>query len=280
MNLSNRLTFSIVFSVLLVAAFAFVVAPAMAQEMVTYYGTRTDNTAEKDGKWEVTFTFSEGGSFAKTDFTSKTDADPPVTVYNISLGGTALTKAQFDAAKFEGGNKLTVVIPKSATVPGISFTVTGFTPGTLDMTVAADDPQTLTAANTGPNALLGREYRVYTRTGDITSPLFATPPGFTAATLADFPADLEEFFSVGGGTIDLQVTGTAKNSKRVIINEIMWAVDDRLIGQAWSRMISSGLKSTIQVLFLLKLAKIHSFLQIIHQDLILHLTLKMESLTD
>ena len=230
MNLSNRLTFSIVFSVLLVAAFAFVVAPAMAQEMVTYYGTRTDNTAEKDGKWEVTFTFSEGGSFAKTDFTSKTDADPPVTVYNISLGGTALTKAQFDAAKFEGGNKLTVVIPKSATVPGISFTVTGFTPVTMSATVAEDDAVTLGSAITGTTALQGKEYRVYVRAAEGTE--FQAGVEATALTGdQSFPADLENFFNVGGGTIDLKITGTAKNSKRVIINEIMWAVDDRLIGQ-------------------------------------------------
>ena len=228
MNLSNRLTFSLVFSVLLVALFAFIATPAMAQEEVTYYGTRTDNTAEKDGKWEVTFKFSEGGSFAKTNFTSQTDADPPVTVYNISLGGTALTKAQFDAAKFEGGNKLTVVIPKSATVPGISFTVTGFTPVTMTATVPEDEAVILQAAITGVNALQGREYRVYARAVD--GPEF--PGTDMATTLSEgFPADLEEFFSVGGGTIDLQVTGTAKNSKRVIINEIMWAVDDRLIGQ-------------------------------------------------
>ena len=46
MNLSNRLTFSLVFSVLLVALFAFIATPAMAQETVTYYGTRTDATAD------------------------------------------------------------------------------------------------------------------------------------------------------------------------------------------------------------------------------------------
>ena len=48
MNLSNRLTFSLVFSVLLVAVFAFVVAPAMAVETVTYCGTRTDADAAAD----------------------------------------------------------------------------------------------------------------------------------------------------------------------------------------------------------------------------------------
>ena len=41
--------------------------------------------------------------------------------------------------------------------------------------------------------------------------------------------NLEEFFNVGGGTIDLVVDGAAKWD--VVINEIMWAVDDSKIGQ-------------------------------------------------
>ena len=91
---------------------------------------------------------------------------------------------------------------------------------------------------------------------------------------------MENFFSVGGGTIDLQVTGTAKNSKRVVINEIMWAVDDRLIGQPgqydqqWIEIYNpTSIPVEINT-------PTHSFLQIIHQDLILHLKLQMEPLTD
>ena len=80
----------------------------------------------------------------------------------------------------------------------------------------------------------GKEYRVYVRsTDDAAAPQFQTD--FTAMLLPEaqgFPDDLENFFSVGGGTIDLKITGTAKNSKHIVINEIMWAVDDRRIGQA------------------------------------------------
>ena len=43
--------------------------------------------------------------------------------------------------------------------------------------------------------------------------------------------DLENFFNVKGGTIDLNLTGTAKNSKHIIINEVMWAVDNSQVGE-------------------------------------------------
>ena len=49
--------------------------------------------------------------------------------------------------------------------------------------------------------------------------------------LANMPDDLEEFFFVGGGTIDLKIEGTAKDSRRLVINEVMWAVDNRLVGE-------------------------------------------------
>ena len=149
MNLSNRLTFSLVFSVLLVALFAFIATPAMAQETVTYYGTRTDAKADAAGKWEVTFKFSEGGSFSKANFTTVTGTgDTAVTAYNINLGNTALTKAQFDAATYSG-NKLTVAIPKGndPLAPSITFTVTGFAQGELTATVAADAELTLMESN-------------------------------------------------------------------------------------------------------------------------------------
>ena len=49
----------------------------MAQETVTYTAKGTVGK-DKDtaGKWEVTFKFSEGGSFKKADFTTVTTADP------------------------------------------------------------------------------------------------------------------------------------------------------------------------------------------------------------
>ena len=127
MNLSNRLTFSIVFSVLLVAAFTLVVVPAMAQEMVTYTAKGTVGK-DKDtaGKWEVTFKFSEGGSFKKADFTTVILLlIPPVTTYNIQLGsGTNFTKVLFDAVKYDK-NVLTVPIPKAAT-PTDTYAMLGY----------------------------------------------------------------------------------------------------------------------------------------------------------
>ncbi len=222
MNLSNRLTFSLVFSVLLVAAFTLVVAPAMAQETVTYFGTRTDATADAAGKWEVTFKFSEGGSFSKGNFTSVTgEGDAAVTSYNISLSNVALTKAQFDAATY-AGNLLTVPIAVGEGAPGLTFTVTGFDEGRLDATTAEADAATLAVAD----AHLGpKEYRVYavTETGPV------MPTSVTPEILADIP-NLEDFFFVGGGTIDLKLTGTGKDSRRIVINEVMWAVDNAEVG--------------------------------------------------
>ena len=234
MNLSNRLTFSLVFSVLLVALFAFIATPAMAaQETITYFGTLTPAGEEAAGKWEVTFKFSEGGSFSKVNFTSTTttDDETPVTTinYNISLGGVALTKEQFDAATYSG-NKLTVAIPAGASGPTLGFTVTGFeaveTPAATILEVNAVHLMVLTD-HLGP-----REYRVYARVaGDqqIGAPQLRT--GVEPEMLENFPDDLDNFFEVEGGTIDLNITGTAKNSKRIIINEVMWAVDNSRSGQ-------------------------------------------------
>ena len=72
MNLSNRLTFSLVFSVLLVALFAFIATPAMAQVTATVVGAAPD-----DGGVVVTITFSENLSpkLKKADLTANgTDA--------------------------------------------------------------------------------------------------------------------------------------------------------------------------------------------------------------
>ena len=44
--------------------------------------------------------------------------------------------------------------------------------------------------------------------------------------------DLEKAFNVGGATIDLNVTGTDADSRRLIINEVMWAVDNAFVGAA------------------------------------------------
>ena len=254
MYLSNRLTFSI-FSLLLVAALVLVTTPAMAQETVSYYATKTDETAEADGKWEVFFKFDMGGSFPnKNVFTSFTTADPPVKEYNISLGGTPLTEAQFNAATY-GSNKLTVPIAKNAgapTNPTIAFTVQGYDAITATaVNIAEADAVNLVVAT---DHLAGKAYRVYARTAgstnkpspDVGAPHLPTgvdavlfPQTVSGTVNADLPADFEEFFMVGGGTIDLKLTNAAangataitKNSRHIIINEIMWGVDNSQVGQ-------------------------------------------------
>ena len=245
MYLSNRLAFSI-FSVLLVAVLACVVAPAMAQQTVSVYGTRTDATANADGKWEVMFKFSEGGNFNNRAYftTVDTGQDPPATTYNISLADTPLTKAQFDAATL-ANNKLTVTIPKGSGGPAIAFTVDGYDGVSFTATVAEGSAQTM---NPLTDYLASRAYIVYARTvgssiaGAIANaaPVLGTATAVVAPNDNDrldiikndtFPDDLEEFFNVGGGTIDLMLTDTGANSRHIIINEIMWATDGRLVGQ-------------------------------------------------
>ena len=222
MLLSKKSTFYLVFSVLLVAALAFVVPQAMAVVTVEYTATLTDATDDpaKDGKWEVTFTFTDGGSFVKSNFITGSGDNETV---NVSLGGTSVAKDKF---KYEG-NKLTVGIPHAgANSPDLSFTVTGYN----TVSASASVP-TATTIDPISDSLHGKAYRVYARvaSGNDAPHL---PTGVSAVQLTGFPADLEEFFFVGGGTIDLRVTGTAKNSGHIVINEVMWALDNRLVGQA------------------------------------------------
>ncbi len=80
MNLSNRLTFSLIFSVVLVALFAFTVAPAMAQVEVTAEATETVTNVDTAGsvvrgKRVVTITYSQ-------------DAWPAPTKADITTDGT------------------------------------------------------------------------------------------------------------------------------------------------------------------------------------------------
>ena len=44
-------------------------------------------------------------------------------------------------------------------------------------------------------------------------------------------------------------TDTAKdvNAHTVVINEVMWAIDDRLVGISWLIQVSSGLKFTTRL---------------------------------
>ncbi len=230
MYLSHKLTFSLVFSVLLIAALTFVVVPAMAQETVTFTAKLTDATAEAAGKWEVTFKFSQGGSFNKINFTTlDTTKTPAVTIYNIVLNGVDLTADQFNAVTYSD-HKLTVPIPEgTSTGPPLQFEVVGYRRiDAITATIEADAAVTLSVK---ANHLAGKEYRIYTRGSKDDSVRAVFPENTKVVFISNFPDDLEEFFNVGGGTIDLLLTDTSKDSKHIIINEIMWAVDNRLVGQ-------------------------------------------------
>ena len=78
-----------------------------------------------------------------------------------------------------------------------------------------------------PAYLGGKAYVVYVKNvGSL--PEFQTP-GPPLQTWAEMP-NLEEFFNVGGGTIDLNVTDTTADSRRVVIYEVMWGVDNANVG--------------------------------------------------
>ena len=104
--------------------------------------------------------------------------------------------------------------------------MTGFgAVGPITESTAADADPIPTLAPIG-DSLLGKAYRVYRRTGTMPE----MPSDVTSVELEGMP-NLEDFFNVKGGTIDLLVTGTPKDSRRIIINEVMWAVDNSQVGQ-------------------------------------------------
>ena len=203
MNLSNRLTFSLVFSVLLVALFAFIATPAMAQVTATVVGAAPD-----DGGVVVTITFSENLSpkLKKADLTANgTDA----------LAGTIA---------FAETNAKTYTLTSATS--SIVFQMPGYQlAGTASISVDADTAAT--ALDNDPAYLGGKAYVVYVKNvGSL--PEFQTP-GPPLQTWAEMP-NLEEFFNVGGGTIDLNVTDTTADSRRVVIYEVMWGVDNANVG--------------------------------------------------
>ena len=248
MLLSKKLTFYFVFSVLLVAALAFSVAPAMASGVIVSYEAVTDPaagaTADAGANWVVTFTFRDGtGSFVKDDFITAGDPN----VVNVSLGGTAVAG---DAFSYGDDNKLTVSIPASDTAaqPQLVFTVTGYAEQTIasPTTDANGDEPGHIDMDPAPGSLRGKGYLVVVKDGAAAnlpqlpaSVTVGTPvaldgnavgtTGDEVAVWADMP-NLEEFFNVGGGTIDLNVTDTTADSRRLVINEVMWAVDNANIG--------------------------------------------------
>lgn len=264
MYLSNRLTFSLVFPILLFAAFTFVVVPAMGSGLVVQYEAElTAAQDDEDGKWEVTFDFQQAdGSFTKNDFITGSGEDEMV---NVALGASDFSDDDDRVAKdeFSYANKvLTVTIPMTDETadqsPAIAFQVTGY----ALQTQSADTSTAITMAP-AEDSLRGKGYLVFTRSTTALPELPAsvdttTTTGSDVEILAwtgtaqtgldrglDADLNLEEFFHVGGGAIHLKIIDmvapsggnaaatamTTKNSRHLVINEVMWAVDDRLVGQ-------------------------------------------------
>ena len=268
MYLSNRLTFSLVFPILLFAAFTFVVVPAMGSGLVVQYEAElTPAQDDEDGKWEVTFDFQQAaGSFTKNDFITGSGDDEMI---NVALGASDFSDDddRVDKDKFSyANNVLTVPIPMTDETadqsPAIAFQVTGYA-------LQTQSSNTTAAVTMDPAepSLRGKGYLIFTRTvteaalPELPSSVDTIGSGSDTEILAwtgaaqtglerglDSDLNLEEFFHVGGGAIHLKIIDmvdhdddtatpdqatamTTQNSKHLVINEVMWAVDDRLVGQ-------------------------------------------------
>ena len=246
MRLSNKSTFSLVFSVLLVALFAFIATPAMAQVTATVVGSPAAIDGENRTGVVVEITFSENlnPELKKIDLTDGNDA----------ALGEAIVFSKVSANIYR---------LKHVTEMGITFRMPGFLlDGGADIRVdaSADDVPTPVMLTNDPLYLAGRGYVVVIRADAGTAiPTFGAdtvfptlPAGTPAINWGDVSADeaampdLYALFAVeGGGTINLRLnkvpaadaTGDPErdgdpNSRSVVINEVMWAYDNALVGQA------------------------------------------------
>ena len=262
MNLSHKLTFSLAFSIFLVAV--LIVAPiAMAQVTVTAYKVDTEGAADDKSKTVITFTYSEApnprpvlADFTVDDGVTGVTEDPDNSDPDVLT--TPYTFGDVETTAVVGGSGTTVTLTletvansdATLAVPG-GLALKGYTDAVLDaLTDQTDaDPIVRTALVLLGGYIGGKTYVVYVRGTDVTTvdadpahlPVNFTTPTADSQTLRTIFADgnsniampdLEDFFWVGGGTIDLNVEDTAKDSRHLIINEVMWALDDRLVGQA------------------------------------------------
>lgn len=264
MNLSHKLTFSI-FSTLLVAA--FVVAPtAMAQVTVEGYQVTTtaDDTSDPKVTGKVVFTFTYSETLAPRPTLAHFTANDDV----ISQPDDTENPAQRDVltASYteDSGNTVTAAI--GGTGKTVTLTLTGSTTTTpaipaglmlrgysTDLSSGfSTDMENQTALELVDGYIGGKTYVVYVRgtsAADVVTPLPHLPtvisgetPSANSQILRTIFAgensnsnvaipNLESFFFEGGGTIDLNVMGTGRDSRQLVINEIMWAVDNRLVGE-------------------------------------------------
>ncbi|MYF54478.1 lamin tail domain-containing protein [Candidatus Poribacteria bacterium] len=262
MYLSNRLTFSI-FSILLVAAL-FIAPAAMAQVTVSMYKVDTLGNADDKAKTVFTFTYSETpnprpvlADFTADDDALTTPADTDETARDVLTSPYSTDGSNSFTAVVGGSGKMVTLtlettentntaptVPTGLMLKGYQTAISSAADRTTD---ASATPTPLVLAE---NHLAGYGYRVYLRpvsTALADVPAAADRPVLPStlvdANLATIDPtattgnsnmampDLEEFFNVGGGTINLKVAGTAKDSRHVIINEIMWGLDNSKVGQ-------------------------------------------------
>ena len=267
MNLSKRLTFSI-FSILLVAAL-FVAPTAMAAVSVTAEQEVTDSAADAGEMIVITLTYSETPNPRPVlaDFTAADNAitqpdDDPDTARDVLTAtysddsDNAITVALGGEGKtvtltFTGPDNVDIGLPSTLQLKGYTTALNGAPDRATDTTT---DALALVVLD---GHLAGYAYRVYLRSESATLPAAEDRPVLPSTLVdanlmslhddatgansnIDMP-DLEEFFKVGGGTIDLVIrtgAGTtddpyvaAASNLDVIINEIMWGLDNSRVGQ-------------------------------------------------
>ncbi len=249
MNLSNRLAFSLIFSVVLAVLFALTVAPAMAQVLVTAYQTTTTASSTDPvatGSIVIKFTYSETPN-PRPDFSHFTaddntisqpddeDTDRDVLAASYNDGTNDITAAVGGEGKtvtltLTGSTAVTPTLPAGLLLSGYSTGLSTVQESTTAL--IADGTNTPTLLVLATDHMAGYSYRVYARSTTAgETPILPTTVSTTAENffaLPDMP-DLEDFFNVRGGTIDLVVPGAADLD--VIINEIMWGIDNSRVGQ-------------------------------------------------
>ena len=233
MRLSNKSTFSLVFSVLLVALFAFIATPAMAQVTASVVGAHANADASSGVKVTITFSENLSPTLKQADLTNGT--------------GEALIGITFSSS-----NDKTYTLTDTSS-GSITFRLPGYREGENANIMVGSDDTVVTLLAYDPAYLAGRGYVVVIRgAADDTIPEFGVNAVFPTLP-ADTPAvrwgnvsaetampDLYSHFQIGGGgTINLRVnkpTGSdrigGENGREVVINEVMWAYDNALVGQS------------------------------------------------
>ena len=252
MLLSKKSTFYLVFSVLLVAALAFAVPQATAAVEVTVKGGPTTPA----GGVIVTIAYSVNPNPAPTKATFTDINDAPL------ASSTVLTKVD---------DKTFTLTQAAAIGTSLEFRFPGYLEGTAqNITISSTDTMAVTLQYDDANYLRGHGYMVIADNNDaLASNVYPSLPATVvakrawwqhdgdAATTSTADAALPNLYDLfqlrGGGTINLKVLDPAdatatqrlgskkddgtydanhnRNQRQVVINEVMWARDNALVGQ-------------------------------------------------